>query len=176
MKAGALLGSEGGNGLSGPQTSPHTFSLPVPFPAPRIPSCPPLSLCSCSSLCLEFLPHLLPLSKPFPVLQGPAREPPPPGSLPDPPAPALSTLSRPWSLCRGSQIVSEISASSSLSTQMPGELAEHAEPPSLGPHGPVHYAGSGPTVSVGLGADLSPALWSPSARRGGGCCNSGSGR
>lgn len=69
-----------------------------------------------------------------------------------------------------------LSASPSLSTQMPRELAEHAEAPSWGPRGPVHYVGSGPTVSVGLGPDLSPALWSPSAGSGGGCCDSGSGR
>lgn len=148
-------------------------------PASPIPSCPPLGLRSYPSLCLEFLPHLLPLSKPFPVLQGQLRS----HLLQEAYLPSLLS-----SLCPGPQIVLEISASPSLSTQKPSELAKQAEAPSWRPLGPVlPFPSTLPHASCALcrpwshcicgpPANLSPAQWSPSADRGQGCCASGSGR
>lgn len=118
-----MLGCKGGDGLRGPQTSPHissllsdpALSLLLLLPFQVAPS-QPLSLLS---LCLEFLLHLLPLSKPFPVPQGPALEPPPPGSPPDTPTTIPSILSLPCSLCSGPHIVLEISAPHFMPTQVP---------------------------------------------------------
>lgn len=146
-------------------------------------SCPRLSLCACSCLCLDFLPLLLPpfqSSKAQPrnhLLQEvyltstltPHHHPCSPHLVPAQP------FSLPWV-----QNCLRNFCFPSLSAQMPGELAEQSTGPSWEPRGPLpslpaRLAGSSPTVSVNLGADLSLAHWSLSADRGRGCCDSGSG-
>lgn len=144
--AGALLGSEGGIGLSEPQTSPHFHSCPSRLLPPQVAH---LSLCSGSCLCLEFLSHFLLPSPARPSLGATSSRKftcsPPPRPAPSPsetcPYPVLSAL--------GLKLP-EKSLLPLLSTQVPSGLAECAgasfwKPCGAAPWLLTHRVGSGPT-------------------------------
>lgn len=168
--AGALLGSEGGSGLSEAQTSPHIHSCPSLLLPPQVAH---LSLCSGSCLCLDFFSHFL--------LPSPAR--PSLGttssrkftcSHPPAPSPAQKRIPTLFSLPWAPNCLRNL-CFPLCPHRCPAGLLSVPEPLLGSPV--VLPPGFSPTVwaLVPLGSNLSP-LWSLSAGRGRGCCDSGPGR